>query len=90
MMGWQWHQPDHMQIICTSLQTDNRDEFGVKLIMRQKRVWCTAGSADHLGELTGNVRRMFFMPLGPGPLYMGTTPLTHNTWRKGRAKQLAD
>jgi len=23
MMGWQWHQPDHMQIICTSLQTDN-------------------------------------------------------------------
>ena len=24
MMGWQWHQLDHMQIICTSLQTDNR------------------------------------------------------------------
>ena len=23
MTGWQWHQPDHMQIICTSLQTDN-------------------------------------------------------------------
>ena len=23
MMGWQWHQPDSMQIICTSLQTDN-------------------------------------------------------------------
>jgi len=23
MMGWQWHQPDHMQIICTTLQTDN-------------------------------------------------------------------
>ena len=21
-MGWQWHQVDHMQIICTSLQTD--------------------------------------------------------------------
>ena len=21
-MGWQWHQLDHMQIICTSLQTD--------------------------------------------------------------------
>jgi len=20
---WQWHQLDHMQIICTSLQTDN-------------------------------------------------------------------
>jgi len=23
MMGWQWHQLDHMQISCTSLQTDN-------------------------------------------------------------------
>jgi len=23
MMGWQWHQLDHMQIVCTSLQTDN-------------------------------------------------------------------
>jgi len=22
-MGWQWHQLDHMQIICTLLQTDN-------------------------------------------------------------------
>ena len=23
MMEWQWHQLDHMQIVCTSLQTDN-------------------------------------------------------------------
>ena len=23
MMGWQWHQLDHMQIICILLQTDN-------------------------------------------------------------------
>jgi len=23
MIGWQWHQLDHMQIICTSFQTDN-------------------------------------------------------------------
>jgi len=23
MMGWQWHPLDHMQIICTSIQTDN-------------------------------------------------------------------
>jgi len=22
-MGWQWHELDHMQIICSSLQTDN-------------------------------------------------------------------
>ena len=24
MMEWQWHQLDYMQIICASLQTDNR------------------------------------------------------------------
>jgi len=23
MTGWQWHQLDHVQIICTSLHTDN-------------------------------------------------------------------
>jgi len=23
MMGWQWHQQDHMQIICALLQKDN-------------------------------------------------------------------
>jgi len=23
MMGWQWHQPDHIQIICTLLHTEN-------------------------------------------------------------------
>jgi len=23
MMGWQWHQLDHMQTICTLLLTDN-------------------------------------------------------------------
>ena len=23
MTWWQWQQPDHMQVICTSLQTDN-------------------------------------------------------------------
>ena len=23
VVGWQWHQLDHMQTVCTSLQTDN-------------------------------------------------------------------
>jgi len=23
MIGWQWHQLDNMQIICTSFHTDN-------------------------------------------------------------------
>ena len=25
VLGWQWHQLDHMQTICTSLQTDNHN-----------------------------------------------------------------
>jgi len=24
LMGWQWHKLDHIQIICTSIQTDPR------------------------------------------------------------------
>jgi len=28
MTGWHWHQLDHMQIICTSLQTDNHASTG--------------------------------------------------------------
>jgi len=33
MMGWQWHQPDFMQIICTSLQTDNHaSTSSIKLV----------------------------------------------------------
>ena len=29
-MGWQWHQLDHMQIICTSLQTDNHASTSIQ------------------------------------------------------------
>jgi len=31
MMGWQWHQLDHMQIICTLLQTDNHTSSAPQL-----------------------------------------------------------
>jgi len=24
VLGWQWHQLDHMQTICKSLETDNK------------------------------------------------------------------
>ena len=32
--GWQWHQLDHMQVICTSLQTDNQH-----LITQMQMAW---------------------------------------------------
>jgi len=25
VLGWQWHQLDHMQTICTSIQSDNHN-----------------------------------------------------------------
>jgi len=34
MMGWQWHQLDHMQIICTSLQTDNHASISSLIFYR--------------------------------------------------------
>ena len=36
MMGWQWHQLDHMQIICTSLQTDNHASTRPMLVASEK------------------------------------------------------
>ena len=32
MLGWQWHQLDHMQIICTSPQTDNHPIFTGRML----------------------------------------------------------
>jgi len=46
MMGWQWHQLDHMQIICTSLQTDNHasisslDLFAGRMLFRMSNQHC--------------------------------------------------
>jgi len=34
-MGWQWHQLDHMQNICTSLQTDNHASTRYLNVYRQ-------------------------------------------------------
>jgi len=36
-MRWQWHQLDHMQIICTSRQTDNHANIS-PLIFFTRRV----------------------------------------------------
>jgi len=35
MTGWQWHQQDHMQIICTSLQTDNNASISSSIFTGQ-------------------------------------------------------
>jgi len=40
MMGWQWHQLDHMQIIYTSLQTDNHASTS-SLIFTERMLFLT-------------------------------------------------
>ena len=35
MMGWQWHKLNHMQIICTSFQTDNHASLTSPLMFSQ-------------------------------------------------------
>jgi len=41
MIGWQWHQLDHTQIICTLLQTDNHasSSFMVALCNRADDIY---------------------------------------------------
>jgi len=37
MMGWQWHQLDHMQISCTSLQKDNHTSTSPLRFLQARR-----------------------------------------------------
>jgi len=39
-MGWQWHQQDHMQIICTLLQTDNHTSTSSINILQARCSFC--------------------------------------------------
>jgi len=45
IMGWQWHQLDHMQIICTSLQTDNyASTSSLNFLQARCSSWCQTNS----------------------------------------------
>jgi len=48
-MGWQWHHLDHMQIICTSLQTDNHDSTpSLNFLQAGCSFWCPTNSVKAL------------------------------------------
>jgi len=60
-MGWQWYQLDHMQITCTSLQTDTIIIKGI--YKAQDRLMDTSdnhASNSSLKFFTG--RMLFLMP----------------------------
>jgi len=46
MMRWQWHQLDHMQIICTLLQTDNHASISPLSFYRQDALPATQPTAS--------------------------------------------
>jgi len=46
MMGWQWHQLDHMQIIYTSLQTDNHASTSSLFLTSNQQCQSTEGNTD--------------------------------------------
>jgi len=49
-MGWQWHQMDHMQIICTSLQTDNHAStslFTDRMLFPSNNVKALCAMSEH-------------------------------------------
>jgi len=49
MIGWQWHQLDHMQIIFTSLQTDNHaSTSSVNFLQAWYSSWCPTNSVKAL------------------------------------------
>ena len=57
-MGWQWHQLDHMQIICTSLQTDNHASTSLLSFYRPNAFPATQPTAwKHWMQMFWNKRR---------------------------------
>jgi len=46
IMGWQWHQLDHMQMICTALQTDNHPSLNFSRAGCSS--WCPTNSVKAL------------------------------------------
>jgi len=51
-MGWQWHQLDHMHIICTLLQTDNHSSTSSLIFLQAGcSSWCSTNSVKALKTL---------------------------------------
>jgi len=51
MMGRQWHQLDHMQIICTSLQTNNpAGTSSLNFFQAGCTSWCATNRVNALKE----------------------------------------
>jgi len=54
-IGWQWHQLDHMQIICTSCHTDNHAPHHLVFLQAGCSSWCPTNSVPALKAVLLNV-----------------------------------
>ena len=53
MTGWQWHQLNHMQIICTSIQTYNHASISsLSFLQARCSFWCPTNSDKALKAIT--------------------------------------
>jgi len=50
MMGWQWHQLDHMEIICTLLQAPHHSIFTEWMLFLTPNQQCQSTEGRNLGE----------------------------------------
>jgi len=51
VLGWQWHHLDHMQTICTSLQTDNHtNQSSLNVLQVGCSSWCATNSVKELKD----------------------------------------
>jgi len=49
VLGWQWHQLDHMQTVCTSLETDNHTRTStLNFLQTRCSSWCPSNSVKAL------------------------------------------
>jgi len=56
VLGWQWHQLDHMQTICTSLQTNNHTNTSHRSIFTGWMLFLAPN--QHCQSTEGNVKTL--------------------------------
>jgi len=66
-MGWQWHQLDHKQIICTSLQADNHAStssqiFWMLFLMPNQQFESTEVLCSYIKEVKLSIQNCFQQP----------------------------
>jgi len=71
-MGWQWHQLDHVQIISTSLQTDNHaSTSSLNFLQAGCASWRPANSVKAVKTNTDKVREWVSKCFFPVPAHLG-------------------